>query len=307
MRTSKRRRLLSFGVGLLLLLASNEGHAGAFLDLRAEHPSKLHILAIGINKYSGEIGPLRYARTDAEAVVEALKQSFKGTVQWQELLDEQATREAIEVAMEKIIADAKPQDLFVLYFGGSSQVGPDKEFYLLSVNVIERQGDFLSQAISSNLLKAWLSRIQANKQLVILDSCDGKQPMASVVSRIEEEDIRGARLSDRRVMIVGTDGLAMEVEKLKHGVLTLHLLHCLTSAADVLPKDGVITARELDVSIRGQTTLWQKSGIEQAVVSVAVGRDFVVAHVHDYRGVADDEIPLQDRKSESADGGPGRD
>ncbi|TKB88299.1 MAG: hypothetical protein E8D43_00035, partial [Nitrospira sp.] len=89
-------------------------YGGAMVGMDGEPPPvpKLHIIAIGINTYRS---PLKYARADAVAVAEALKKSFNGPVQSQVLVDEHATREAIEAAMNAAIADAKPLDVFVFY------------------------------------------------------------------------------------------------------------------------------------------------------------------------------------------------
>lgn len=290
-------------------------HGGVMLGMDGEPPPvpKLHIIAIGINTYRS---PLKYARADAVAVAEALKKSFNGPVQSQVLVDEHATREAIEAAMNAAVADAKPLDVFVFYYGGYSHAVGDQEFYLLPANVDVKVNlgvkqlpfvDLPSQAISASKLKAWMSRLPANNQLVILDSSAGEHLVATMVSRLEGGDARGSKLSDRRFMILGTEGMGHELDELKHGIFTFDLLQGLSGEADRLPKDGIITAGELDMYVRGQALQRSESaGVDQKIVSATIGGNFSVAGVG-FRGVGVEEAPTLNKNASQTDMSRGRD
>lgn len=309
------KALVYTAVALFVLLIINQGDGIGDVELwtdeaRYSIPTGLHIVAVGINTYPTR---QRYARADAEAVAEALQRSFKGPTHTQLILDERATRETIEAAMETVIADAKPDDVFVFYYAGYSHAVNDQEFYLLpaTVEVRVEHGqkqlsgiDLPSQAISASLLKAWLSRLRADKQLVILDSSAGEHLVATLRSRMEGGDKRGSHLANRQLMVLGTEGMGYEESNLKHGIFTYDLLQGLSGDADRWPKDGLITAGELDVYIRSLTVLKKHN---QTSVSARIGRDFAVAAIESIRGTVEDELPAQDKKSHTSNSGSGKD
>src|SRR5438067_1516476 len=86
--------------------------------LRAEHPvgngSMLWVLAVGVSHYRAAEFNLQFAEQDARAVAAALQRQEGGSVyrnvQAQVLTDEQVTRESIIGAMERILAQAAPDD-----------------------------------------------------------------------------------------------------------------------------------------------------------------------------------------------------
>lgn len=133
----KGRWLSVFMFGFLLILPG-AGYGG-IVDFDYESlPSNVFVIAIGINTYQKQ--PLQYARADAIAISGAIEKAYPGIlIHKHVVLDEQATRQSIAAAFEKVIASSRPDDIFVFHFSGYHSFemggGSEEEFYLLPANV----------------------------------------------------------------------------------------------------------------------------------------------------------------------------
>lgn len=257
---------------LLALLLPGTGHTGL-----AKPRGRVIILAVGINTYAE--GRFRYAVADAEALAKAFEEKSRSTpVSKSLLLEKQATREAIEAAFRKVVAEARPNDLFIFYFSGAAfplKSAEDPDFNLFTFGASMRQPD-PAHVISGRLLKAWCSRIQAREQLIIFDAGFTEHLVSAFASRVNSEGAELLELSDRKMEIFGPVGLGFESEECKHGVFTCHFLKGLEGDADAFPRDGAITAEEIQIFVRGKQ-LQGEQDRPALVASVNIGGDFVVA------------------------------
>ena len=150
---------------------------------------RLHVLAIGINKYTDKGGiapgetesrhfpPLALAVPDAKALAEKLKSAgdgLYGEVRARTVLDEEATAANLDAVVTQMAKDIAPRDTFVLYAAthGYSHQG---RFYLIPQDY---QGGLDPKALAAGAidqlkLQEWIAnRIRAKKALILLDSCE---------------------------------------------------------------------------------------------------------------------------------------
>jgi uncharacterized caspase-like protein len=149
---------------------------------------KLHVLAIGINKYVDRGGappgqdlqlfaPLGLAVKDASTFGADLKQAAAPLYQEVRVtyaLDEDATQANLERIVDKLAGDIHPRDTFVL-FAAAHGISVAGRFYFIPQDY---QGgtnpDALTRgAIGQDRLQDWLAnRIKARKAIILLDTCE---------------------------------------------------------------------------------------------------------------------------------------
>jgi hypothetical protein len=220
-----------------------------------EKGKTLHILAIGINRYrSYKVGkPLQFAAKDARDFTSSLEGVARGTfarVTTHLLLDEDATRAGISLAVEEVMAQAKPQDTFVFFYSGQGQtrtLGPKKEeqFYLLPSDFQESSGssDLYDMAVSGGLLQSWFLKIAAQHQLIVLNSSKSGRGFEGFIARTDEDNKFLGSVARRDFALVFINGASYEIAKLENGLLTHLLLEGLKGGAT--SDGGVFMARKL--------------------------------------------------------------
>lgn len=262
------------------------------IDLKAAQASaNLYILAIGINTYQNPKYSLNYGRPDAQAFADAVEQRGRGVflrIEKQLLFDAQATRGAIEAALTRVIAQAKPQDAFVFYYAGHGVMSEGDEttpsdFYLIPHDITQLYGNdalLVSKGISAKLLKEWCRKIQAQKQMIVLDACQSGGAVETFALRgaAEEKAILQLARSAGVVVLASTETaqFATEFGKLGHGVFTYALLQGLSGDADGTPRDGKVTVKELEAYLNDTVPELTKQyrGTAQYPNSYARGQDF---------------------------------
>ncbi|WP_291176141.1 Ig-like domain-containing protein, partial [Hyphomicrobium sp.] len=198
-RTGTLRRTLHLdpGENTIEVFAYNAGNLLASIPAKANvtwtgiatTEPKLHVLAIGINKYidkggvsPGKTGirhfpPLARAVPDATAVSEELRkagQGLYGDVQVRTLLDEQAKAANLDAVITEMAKEISPRDTFVLYVAahGYSHEG---RFYLIPQDY---EGGPVPAALAAHAIdqlkiQDWIvNRIRAKKALILLDTCE---------------------------------------------------------------------------------------------------------------------------------------
>jgi S1-C subfamily serine protease len=139
----------------------------------------LYVLAIGIGQYAtGTDGP-RFAAMDAQALAAALRSigsSFYSEVRVRTIVNEEATREAIEAALQEIAEKTKPRDTFVMYLNGYGR-SIDGRYYFLPADSRPQLFEHLTtggrlepDALGQDAIQKWLSRIAAINRLVVIDT-----------------------------------------------------------------------------------------------------------------------------------------
>ena len=154
---------------------------------------RLVVLAIGVNTYAIPSMNLRYAVADARVIAETLRAQGSGIfrdVQTTVLVDREATRANIMLALDRAAQTLQPTDTFVLYIAGHGiRTEPDQRFLFLphdvrdasSLEAIRRQG------IDDGTLVAALARIRARDAFLLLDTCHAGQLTMDQLSALGNE------------------------------------------------------------------------------------------------------------------------
>ena len=150
---------------------------------------KLHILAVGINKYVDQggvvpgstssvgFGPLSLAVKDATSLAEDLKRAAKAQytdVRVAVALDQDATREKLQETVDKLAADIEPRDTFV-FFAAAHGISENGRFYLIPQDYMggADPAALESRAIGQDRLQDWFAnRIKARRAVILLDTCE---------------------------------------------------------------------------------------------------------------------------------------
>jgi hypothetical protein len=260
----------------------------------AQASANLHVIAVGINVYKNSIYNLNYGRPDAQALVNALKDGARPLfkeIKIVELYDSDATLANVVSAFEQAAVASKPQDVFVFYYAGhgvmeEGERGAAGEFFLVPHDVTQLYGDSdsLSQkALSAARLKALLSKIPAQKQLVLLDACQSGGAVEAFALRGAPEQKALYQLARSAGVVViaasGTQQFASEVKELGHGVFTDALLEGLSGkAAGGAAAAGKVTVKQLEAYLNDRVPeLTQRyRGSAQYPVSYSSGMDFPI-------------------------------
>jgi len=262
---------------------------------RSAAASRLHILAIGINKYKNAVYNLNFGRSDAEAFTRALEkqgQTIFSQVVKREVYDEKAVKAVIEKEINHLIDTVGPEDVFAFFYAGHGVMNvdgtrEDADFYLVTHDVTQLYGksELLERkAISARQLKEWIKQIPAQKQVIILDACQAGGAVEAFALRGAAEQKAIAQLARSTGTVVlassGSEQFASEVTKLGHGLFTYALLQALSGQADGGdPSDGKITIKEVEayISDRVPELTQQFRGSAQYPNSYTIGHDFPLA------------------------------
>lgn len=170
-------------VAIVLLLNSAESsRAARAVTLLAPGAGQVRALIIGINQYlGGAIPTLKGAVSDARDLELTLKNA--GVSDMTVLVDPNATRRNVEVAMKNLLEASFAGDLVIISFAGhgsqqpelvkgSETDGMDEIFLLSGFSWI---GAGTSERIVDDEINAWLSRLNAKgvDALFIADTCHG--------------------------------------------------------------------------------------------------------------------------------------
>jgi WD40 repeat protein len=246
----------------------------------------LHLMVIGINAYKNPKYNLNYAQADASGFKTALNKNcgkIVKTCKEHFLTDAQAVKANILAEFEKVVAEAKPEDVFVLYYAGHGvMTETDKQFFLVPHDVTQLYGNdgaLAQKGLSANELKAFAQRIKAQKQLFILDACQSSGALETIAARGAAEEKAISQLARATgthwLTAAGSQQFASEFAQLGHGVFTYALLDGLAGKADA-NGDGQITVKEIDAYLQDVVpTLTEKhKGTPQFPSSYGFGNDF---------------------------------
>lgn len=251
---------------------------------------QLHAIVIGINKYKNPKYNLNYATADANAFTEALKSSAAGifsNITVHQIGDEQASKNGIVEALEKIKNQTTANDVFVFYYAGHGVLDQKNNYYLVPHDVTQLYGndEGLAQlGLSAALLQQYSKEIKAQKQLFLLDACQSAgalDPMISSRGAAEEKAVAQLARSTGTHWITasGSEQYASEFAQLGHGTFTYVLLDALKGNAD--SGDKKITVKEINAYLQSlvpEITAKYK-GSPQYPSSYEFGNDFPIGIV----------------------------
>jgi WD40 repeat protein/uncharacterized caspase-like protein len=231
---------------------------------------KLFAIVVGTQDYRGEELDLSYADKDAKTIAIAIQQTAtnlfsnleKGdTVDIRCLTTTAADsiflagkkirwagsgKQNISQAFADVASKAKAEDIIVVYFSGHGMTYGNADntvFYYLTKDIangnISDQGIRDQYAISSNEITAWLNKIPALKQVLIIDACNSGRMVEELMGGTKElnsDQIRAMeRMKDRTGMFVisgsASDKVSYEAGQYGQSLLTYALLKGMLGAA----------------------------------------------------------------------------
>lgn len=257
-----------------------------------EDQPSLYLITIGINKYKNPKYNLNYAEADANGVEKSIREKsgtlFKQVIPYT-IRNDKAVKANMLAALEDVKKKALQQDVLVVYYAGHGVMtdiaGTSGEFYVVPHDVIQLYGreDLLKEkAISATQLKDYAEKINAQKQVFILDACQSAGALEAVAARGAAEEKAIAQLARSTgtfwITATGSDQFATEFEKLGHGIFTYALLEGINGAADA-NADKKLTVRELSTFIENKVPeLSEKyKGSPQFPSAYSFGNDFPIA------------------------------
>lgn len=256
-----------------------------------EDKPSLYLITIGINKYKNPKYNLNYAEADANGVDKAIREKsgllFKQVIPYN-IRNDKAVKANMLAALEDVKKKALQQDVLIVYYAGhgvmTDKTGSSGEFYIVPHDVIQLYGreDLLKEkAISATQLKDYAEKINAQKQVFILDACQSAGALETVAARGAAEEKAIAQLARSTgtfwITATGSDQFATEFEKLGHGIFTYALLEGIGGAGDA-NADKKLTVRELSTYIENKVPeLSEKyKGNPQFPSAYSFGNDFPI-------------------------------
>ncbi len=235
------------------------------MDAAPDCPVRL--VSIGISQGQNEKFGSKFGASDAFALNGAFQRIGGQSVSI--LTDKAASRAGIEQALAALTQQSRSCDTEVLFFSGYGHSTDDGGFYLYSSDV-KSEEDLTTHGISSEVLWAWLEKIQSKNILVILDTGDATNFLAAVLSR-------SARFQERNVSVIAPQGNSRDDLKLEHGVLSYAVVQALAQESDV-DGNGQLSASELEAATSANVVR-ADAGLTQnrfRARGVSIGADFTI-------------------------------
>ncbi|TIX18967.1 MAG: hypothetical protein E5W97_29500 [Mesorhizobium sp.] len=202
---------------------------------------RLVVLAIGVGAYPLERYRLDFPEVDARAIAQSLAVTGRGLfaeVLPTVLTGQEVTRAGIDAAFNRMNISVRPTDVFVLFLSGHGETKLGR-YYYIPQNFDPSQGDtWENKWIGQDQWEAWLRGISAEKQLLILDTCEGGSALGLVRGLPERETAMDQlRYATGRSIIAAAANDARESTQLGHGVLTYAILQALDLPSAGSPAD----------------------------------------------------------------------
>jgi WD40 repeat protein len=242
----------------------------------------LHILTIGINKYRTARYDLDYGVPDALAMLRQLSQStagiFRRIVSYQ-LLDQAATRNKIVETFDAF-RSMPSDDVLVVYIASHGEIIGD-EWYMLPYDTnFASIEDIARTGIGAAAWRDMLSRVGAQRVLVLIDSCKSGGSVETLAAAMDRRVLRSLGRESGVAILAATrkDQLAAELPTLGHGAFTYVVLQALAGKAANNAAGGRVTAGEiLAYSTRALPQLTKTvANYTQVPVAYRQGDDFAL-------------------------------
>jgi len=186
-------------------------------NYKIEEKQNLYFFSIAVSDYKDDNLDLKYPVNDVKKVKEKLQQKSKSVYEsifTYELHDRDVNLENINKTFDEIKDKININDAFVLYIAGHG-VSKDSIYHFIPYDQAEK--------ISIHEIKTNLSKLENNKSLVLLDTCQSGAAIDSMVDEVTTVN----RLShdDNRNYIVASSKNQVALEGYKdHGVFTYGVL-----------------------------------------------------------------------------------
>jgi uncharacterized caspase-like protein len=221
---------------------------------------------VGISRYQHERLNLTYAHRDAEALYQVLLSPVGGGFEpghIRKLIDEEATTANIVRALRGFLKRPARDDIVLLFFACHGAPDPDRPANVYLITYDSDPNDIAGTALPMREVDAALrDSVLAQRVVLLADTCHsgsiapgGRRAAAdaavvnSYLQRLSEAQAGLALLTSAEAGEVSREDKQWGGG---HGVFTHYLLEGMRGAADVAPRDGVVTAGELFEYVRAR-------------------------------------------------------
>ena len=261
-----------------------------------EERPRMYVLAVGVDKYRMPDLELKYAVKDTLEFSKALGivgSSLFAKVQTTTLTNEQVTESNIAAAFDRIGADAKTGDVFVLFLAGHGGAIEGRYYYYPQTLDFKAGQKVESHGIGQDKWQAWLAKVgHVQKSVLILDTCYAGAATVLVrgADSTSQTAIDQLKHATGHNLIAASRQAAYEGYK-GHGVLTYALLEALHKKDGTGVSDTVgVTALAGHVGIRVPMITQELFGQHQSPIRKLGGDDFPIGIRQEVLKV-DDTIP----------------
>lgn len=210
----------------------------------------LYVLAVGVNKYRDRSLWLNYAVPDATSIADQFR-SMKGnlyqSVNVTSIFDGDVTANGISSAFNSLASKVGADDVFIFYLSGHGTTHTDGDYYFIPVDFRFRNAQSVPEtAISKHFITENLSKIKAQKSLVMLDTCNSGAFISTGARGMAEKTAidRLSRATGQAIIAASSDTQSAMEGYEGHGIFTYVILEGLSGKADS-NKDGFISLSEL--------------------------------------------------------------
>ena len=215
-----------------------------------------YALVIGVAKYKNlrDEDNLKYAESDAEAVYRAIISKEGGSIEPEnvkKLIGPQATRENIRKALEEwLVTAAAEPDRVIVYFAGHGLVAKGRGYlapYDVDIKDIEHTGygmDQLGTMLGNQVKASW--------KVLLTDACHSGKVTPETSQENVYNALRGLPNNFLTLTSSRESESSFEDPNLGNGfgLFSYYLTQGWMGAADVDPRDGIVTADELIEYVR---------------------------------------------------------
>ncbi|MEW5964983.1 MAG: caspase family protein [Pseudomonadota bacterium] len=200
----------------------------------AERP-RMHVLAVGVDKYRMKDYELRYAVNDARRFAKALEtvgSTLFSKVETTLLVNEEVSRERLAQTFARLAETVKPGGVFVLFLGGHGKsIAERYHFYPQALDFAAGE-TVETHGIGHDQWTQWLSIVPAEKTLLVFDTCESTAASGFVrgADSARETAMDLLQHATGRNVITAARNAAYEGYQ-GHGILTYALLQGLAGAA----------------------------------------------------------------------------
>lgn len=245
----------------------------------------LYIVSVGVDNYDDI--KYQYAASDAQTIANEIKAKAK---QYTEvvnytLLNNKATADSINAAVNRVASRAKKGDTFIFYFTGkATSIG--HESFLLPANLSMQNIDssVRLKAISASMVRAWSNSIAASHQLYLVDASAASFPSAFASGAPTPAT---TKTNFKNLGVIAANFPRIEKNDLKSGMLASSLLNIMKE--ENATEDKMLTYKRLENHLTSQLS---RSNHYLSLESFSHGRDFVLVQY--------DNAPLNKAKMQSA-------
>jgi len=208
--------------------------------------SRLYIFTIGINSYSEPSYELEYALNDQDLILETFENAKLKETGYSKVIPIRLSGDLDQVVTKTLIGNTfqeianlvgddamRPHDVFILHVSGHGY-SVDRNYYFLpqdfKVNDNGVSDSVLEQGISQEQWTLWLDGINAQKSLLIFDTCQSGE-LSKILGRSQnafDKFSRNLTLTSGRTLISASGPQDIAIEGYRgHGVLSYSFVESL--------------------------------------------------------------------------------